>query len=402
MNDLKRAFASIEPAILDNKALSTLLDRLRPLSLLATHRHGTPAFLRFRAALKVAAQRILHDIHKQQSPDYAECTGLEPHETLFYLKECNQLARIGSLPDELIAMVFEEDLLDKQNAMRALALSHVCSRWRRIANHTPVLWSRISVNCSIDLLVLFVERSATKPIGLVIDSSQSSIETCQRQRLILEQPSTIDRMRRITTEVERPQRGGKLIETIFDHLSCCQLEELTCTLKGYAVCPHLLRLGRFPHLRYLTLRGRPPLQMDHGSQPLLPILVHLNTLTLIGLKLGKEELHALLKASPNLDTLVLDTIVFESRGAKSVVHASLKNLELIFHNHQAIPMHSWTVASPNLERIYISVPPDDGRRNTYHIQHVEGFRSAVRHESPSALHDTFQLFTNVYSPLRIL
>lgn len=54
-----------------------------------------------------------------------------------------QICHIAKLPFELLAIVFQEAVLDM--GIHPFHLAHVCGHWRRIATDTPALWSTLTI-----------------------------------------------------------------------------------------------------------------------------------------------------------------------------------------------------------------------------------------------------------------
>ncbi|KAF7980786.1 hypothetical protein HWV62_36853 [Athelia sp. TMB] len=84
----------------------------------------------------------------------------------------NSDAPISTLPDEVLAMVFEEGMVPKGDRCRFGSLvSHVTHHWRSVALATPQLWSEIvwSKPCTaqeIERVSTFLSRTRTSPVEI--------------------------------------------------------------------------------------------------------------------------------------------------------------------------------------------------------------------------------------------
>ncbi|KAF7980802.1 hypothetical protein HWV62_36885 [Athelia sp. TMB] len=84
----------------------------------------------------------------------------------------NSDAPISTLPDEVLAMVFEEGVvLNSSEGHFGSLMSHVTHRWRSVALATPRLWSEIvwSIPCTvqeIERVSTFLSRTGTSPVEI--------------------------------------------------------------------------------------------------------------------------------------------------------------------------------------------------------------------------------------------
>ena len=100
----------------------------------------------------------------------------------------NSRASISRLPEEILALVFRQvlvqyeaeslvrtiDAMDKKLAPRPLlAITHVCSRWRRVAIASPFLWTHINMR-NDDLIQLFASRSQNAAVSVFCKVKRSS------------------------------------------------------------------------------------------------------------------------------------------------------------------------------------------------------------------------------------
>ncbi|KAG8956956.1 hypothetical protein FRC03_010664 [Tulasnella sp. 419] len=99
----------------------------------------------------------------------------------------NQLSPIGSLPTELLMMIFES--LTKTNyedigpSHTSTLLSGVCSRWRDMILSTPRLWNHIDSGYCQELLEASIERSRNIPLYINI-KEQAELATMQHQEAL--------------------------------------------------------------------------------------------------------------------------------------------------------------------------------------------------------------------------
>ncbi|KAF7977817.1 hypothetical protein HWV62_2542 [Athelia sp. TMB] len=88
----------------------------------------------------------------------------------------NQTAPIASLPNEVLAMIFEESHASQQTRYGSyvyhseMRVSHVTTHWRQVAIRTPKLWTRIrrisNPPTSLDAIDTYLQRSKRMPIEL--------------------------------------------------------------------------------------------------------------------------------------------------------------------------------------------------------------------------------------------
>jgi hypothetical protein len=95
-----------------------------------------------------------------------------------YNRITNSLAPISSLPNELLASIFEAGydppllLQQRSGSCYEIVVSQVTQHWRSVALGTPRLWSRIYLDFSnvhyLDMVMLYLERSKALPLDLLI------------------------------------------------------------------------------------------------------------------------------------------------------------------------------------------------------------------------------------------
>lgn len=100
-----------------------------------------------------------------------------------------QHAPILNLPNEVLAMIFEEGhklspLLNRSGVRFEILVSHVTRHWRSIALSAPRLWSRIPISLlrSFDMTTCYLQRSRAAALDLLIimdDDSECAGHLCQ-------------------------------------------------------------------------------------------------------------------------------------------------------------------------------------------------------------------------------
>ncbi|KAF5375776.1 hypothetical protein D9757_008972 [Collybiopsis confluens] len=233
------------------------------------------------------------------------------------------LSPIRKLPDELLCDVF--DLACGMNYFwvnraktefsfrdaPAIAISSVCSRWRKNAMIMPSIWSRISLGWDIDTddwlgetttpLSLSLTRSLSWPLTIELDLVAGSA-------LLSGQPHPI-----ITRLTEERHRWQKLVlypptyqlDDLFLDLSSQNfplLEDLTLEDRGRRDQAFSFWMGKAPNLKKLTLRGEHPL-----SEPIptdaFPKITH------IEYNPDTPDLESFLEANPDIISLALEEYI---------------------------------------------------------------------------------------------
>ena len=70
---------------------------------------------------------------------------------------------IERLPPELLVTIFsvlvEDERAQNLHPSYRMIMTHVCRRWRHLAEDSRNLWTHIKMNCSRKLVQLFVQRA---------------------------------------------------------------------------------------------------------------------------------------------------------------------------------------------------------------------------------------------------
>jgi len=94
-----------------------------------------------------------------------------------YNRIMNQIAPLSSIPDEILANIFEVGhvppslLSPRAGSAFEILVSQVIQRWRTVAIYTRRIWSRIEISptTSGQLVAVYLQRSGIDPLDLVID-----------------------------------------------------------------------------------------------------------------------------------------------------------------------------------------------------------------------------------------
>ncbi|KAG8893139.1 hypothetical protein FRC01_013761, partial [Tulasnella sp. 417] len=141
-------------------AAARSLDELRTHCLEEAGKYGAIATgLEARGWLAIATPKTIQCI-----PDQAQsgCTSQGER-----VKDSLSLSSIPALPVELLQQIFRLCGLPHHWVRAPLILSHVNSHFRSIALSTPALWSSINDSLPIQIIELYVARSANEPLAIL-------------------------------------------------------------------------------------------------------------------------------------------------------------------------------------------------------------------------------------------
>lgn len=101
------------------------------------------------------------------------------------------------LPDEVISLIFvnafrssksPDDVNESSISGRtyfSLRISHVSRRFRRIALHTPELWSNISTSLPLSMIPTFLERSGVHDLDVKVDNLSTAERLTEFSTIII-------------------------------------------------------------------------------------------------------------------------------------------------------------------------------------------------------------------------
>ncbi|KAG5637260.1 hypothetical protein H0H81_005224, partial [Sphagnurus paluster] len=241
----------------------------------------------------------------------------------------NFLSMTMLLPPEILATIFlrNADMLRDDSKMRWINVSHVCSRWRRIALETPALWSRISFNTNHNWVPTLLSRSRFTPLEFDISvSGAKEMQVCKEvlsqihriRDLSLRQPNSS--CASLAGLVQGLIEPAPLLERLLIHRDDLYAASI---LDQYSH-PNLFR-GCAPRLRTLELQW--------SMLPLnLPVLSGITTLILRNINRFRPSLYQLIEAlqlMKSVQTLTLrDAFTFDphSDPNRSPLVADLSHL----------------------------------------------------------------------------
>ncbi|KAG8930026.1 hypothetical protein FRC02_004759 [Tulasnella sp. 418] len=129
---------------------------------------------RIKLALAVFNQRVLHHITMNR-------------------RRHNELSPIGSLPPEILLLIFESSIKSQDEGIgssrMSTLLSEVCSHWRNVVLSAPRMWNHIESCHSQTLLKIRLMRSQNTPLYIII-TPDAEFETKARQYALCEQLMT--------------------------------------------------------------------------------------------------------------------------------------------------------------------------------------------------------------------
>lgn len=226
--------------------------------------------------------------------------------------EHNQRLPIAAFPAEILSEIFEiagqgDDFIDTIDPSPIppfpIVASHVMSRWRETAIHTPIIWTNINISpyLSLDALVAYLKRSKNYPLNVVFNhpadqgrrvaykrSEMTAVMACYtmiphfrrcQNLLIKTSPSVINTLLPLVTHIAVPLlrrlsistwmgKDDKILPPAFDRspifLGGTPLLSLVC-LSGSAMascCPILLFVTSL-HLHQTNTTGSISMYWSH-------------------------------------------------------------------------------------------------------------------------------------------
>ncbi|KAF5343687.1 hypothetical protein D9757_010215 [Collybiopsis confluens] len=236
------------------------------------------------------------------------------------------LSPIRRLPDELLCEVFDwccgmncffVTELPVSTAFTfksapAMALSSVCSRWRRIALAMPSIWSRIALDWGARVssegpwgnentfpLFLSLARSLSRPLTIELNAIHSNLELSvgydgHLHPIIAKLTEQVHRWQKFTLV----ESGLCMLKDLFIETSQFPMLE-DMELHEYEVSTVDFLAGKAPNLKKLTWDGWPPLPVSISTE-IFPQIVHIES------SLEPALLEDLLEANPNLISLTAE------------------------------------------------------------------------------------------------
>ncbi|KAG1736557.1 hypothetical protein EDB19DRAFT_1990722 [Suillus lakei] len=241
--------------------------------------------------------------------------------------ECvKRISPAARLPDETLLAIFEEAVMSQDVCSRTrveIAISRVSHRWRRIALHTPRLWTRVCVTPDADKrdMQLHLLRSATLPLDVEVwgwwDYRDSFTRPHHFEHTIAAVLPSASRWRRIQI--------GASCDTLLASLSFIlrtvgpfdALQQVTFKAQQPGqTCPTTLLMGKLaPNLRSidvenLVLTARSPCLHNHDfgcfiSVTHLTLRLHEGDARALKTITELQGFHALLLRMPSLVSLSL-------------------------------------------------------------------------------------------------
>lgn len=274
-----------------------------------------------RAALRLAHTQIKEEIE-----------WLEAAITVWKLRH-NTLNITERLPPEILSLVFESVAAHfheaDYNQMGWIKITHVCTRWRRVALDCPSFWTTFTIpTLHPSLAEKMMERSKTAPLTVQIHVSSHNLWQHRLIRMILAEASRIrelslhDAGYRVEIEqilpdfVNRPAPLLESFKLFFSHNS------------SVYQLPNNIFSGQSPRLRELELQGCSPPWASRCLRGLTTLKVsHVPD----GRKPSVDQVLAGLNNMPNLENLDLCQVLSKASAntASDVPHVSLPRLTRI-------------------------------------------------------------------------
>ncbi|KAI0770882.1 hypothetical protein BD413DRAFT_553306 [Trametes elegans] len=175
----------------------------------------------------------------------------------------------GRLPNEMVVAIFENVYEDNQRSWKtAIELSHVCRRWRQLAQGTSYLWSTFNIKCE-EQLDHFFWCSRLRPVDITF-SSPGVTEKLSDYTLDLLHFSA-PQWRSFTWEDLKYREFGNTRELLPTSGTFPQLKAMSLKLEAISNSSAIrcCTLTRYPVLETLTLKGVDLAAMPSGLMPRL-------------------------------------------------------------------------------------------------------------------------------------
>ena len=158
----------------------------------------------------------------------------------------NRIAPINQIPPEILSIVPDFwDVDDRDEDV--IALTHVCQAWREVFVSCPTLWTNINGMEAPDKTRVYLERSKSSPIDLLLDSDVMTVSDPFFEFI----PGATERLKSLVIDVG-PQ-DLQLLGTYLSHPAPL-LVVLTICSYYYPVLPSPLFNGDLSSLHELRLR----------------------------------------------------------------------------------------------------------------------------------------------------
>ncbi|PPR02883.1 hypothetical protein CVT24_002305 [Panaeolus cyanescens] len=289
---------------------------------------------------------------------------------------------INDLPPEILATIFhtymfwedESDLIDPElegmvsvflpNAHSApLLFCNVCSYWRNIAISIPALWSSFVIqdNCYTETIALWLQRSQTHPLSLLVSLGNNLANTDKLARLMEMLYANMPRWKRVSFHLPTakdmrnmifnliPERG-KSPATQLQHLHFCPAYRHNDHRDFHS----LSRLSSFPHSTLQRFSWSDFVVLDFSR---IPTTLWSNLRQITFSMITERVLLSFLKACKNLQFINIDFL-------HETVDAGLPTTpRVVAHNLQALNVgmvvgnlgHTINfLTTPNLKRLSFS------------------------------------------------
>jgi F-box-like len=229
---------------------------------------------------------------------------------------------VRRLPVELLRAIFEATMDVAQSKLKtAFKLSHVCGQWRDIALDAPRLWSLITLSPfakSDSFWTEIIPRMKKIPASINIEGIKAiHVPLLQKWRL-----STIPNIEKLTLYASYAAAPQSVCDGLLE-VPYVPLKELSfildCNIRPQAYVDDEIRMGDFPSLLKLNIKGLGHLSFNGASSTLTTLIANDVTLDM-------ETLMPCLQ----LETLKLRFVDFsEPRSQEELVFPNIRLLHLI-------------------------------------------------------------------------
>lgn len=270
-------------------------------------------------------------------------------------------ALIHQLPPEIVSEIF---ILAREEVMYfPILISHVDSRFRKIAEYTTLLWRRVDVNLPLPLVELYLKRSKNALLDVRIDLSGGNRLRNAATRLsafLALVAGHTERMSSLSMSAFNPGFVDDMVKALLKGLGStypqlrrldtgCPIWESTRTLAPLE-CPVLAP----PLLLELSMWGNRTRDWALGfSEP----MAALKSLCLgNNVSLFLEGLVTVLTRLPNLETLVIQDCTTELEPVEelpSVVLPNLTTLQYVSLNSSTIELLAEVLLTPKLSSLKV-------------------------------------------------